>query len=60
MRWHPGFGGEARRRGKSSANSGDEALELGRPDDGETHEISGFRQAGAIMMLCREAEAVDI
>ncbi len=37
-----------------------EALELGRPGDGETHEISGFRQAEAIMALCREAEVVDI
>lgn len=36
-----------------------EALEQGRPLDGETHEISGFRQAEAIMAICREAEAVD-
>lgn len=36
-----------------------EALEAGRPSDGETPEISGFRQAEAIMTLCREAEAVD-
>ena len=36
-----------------------EALELGRPGDGETHEISGFRQAEAIMAICREAEVVD-
>ncbi len=37
-----------------------EALELGRPGDGETHEISGFRQAEAIMAICREAEVVDL
>lgn len=36
-----------------------EALEQGRPLDGETSEISGFRQAEAIMNICREAEAVD-
>ncbi len=36
------------------------ALEHGRPRDGETHEISGFRQAEAIMSICREAEAVDL
>jgi cobalamin-dependent methionine synthase I len=36
-----------------------EALDRGRPSDGETHEISGFRQAEAIMAICREAEAVD-
>jgi 5-methyltetrahydrofolate corrinoid/iron sulfur protein methyltransferase len=36
-----------------------EALERGRPQDGETHEISGFRQAEAIMAICREAEVVD-
>jgi 5-methyltetrahydrofolate--homocysteine methyltransferase len=36
-----------------------EALELGRPGDGETHETSGFRQAEAIMTICRGAEAVD-
>lgn len=36
-----------------------EALEQGRPTDGETHEISGFRQAEAIMAICREADAVD-
>ena len=36
-----------------------EALEHGRPRDGETHEISGFRQAEAIMAICREAEPVD-
>src|SRR5262249_10463885 len=36
-----------------------EALWQGRPNDGETHEISGFRQAEAIMAICREADAVD-
>jgi 5-methyltetrahydrofolate corrinoid/iron sulfur protein methyltransferase len=36
------------------------ALEQGRPREGETHEISGFRQAEAIMSICREAEAVDL
>jgi cobalamin-dependent methionine synthase I len=36
-----------------------DALERGRPEEGETHEISGFRQAEAIMAICREAEAVD-
>jgi cobalamin-dependent methionine synthase I len=36
-----------------------EALEMGRPREGESNEISGFRQAEAIMEICREAEAVD-
>jgi cobalamin-dependent methionine synthase I len=36
-----------------------EALERGRPREGESHEIAGFRQAEAIMEICREAEAVD-
>jgi cobalamin-dependent methionine synthase I len=36
-----------------------EALELGRTRPGETDEIAGFRQAEAIMEICREAEAVD-
>lgn len=36
-----------------------EALEAGRPAEGETHEISGFRQAEAIMAICREVQAVD-
>jgi 5-methyltetrahydrofolate corrinoid/iron sulfur protein methyltransferase len=36
-----------------------EALALGRPRDGESNEISGFRQAGAIMEICRRAEALD-
>ncbi|MGH9588883.1 MAG: dihydropteroate synthase [Terracidiphilus sp.] len=35
-----------------------DALELGRPAEGESHEISGFRQAEAIMSTCREAQAV--
>jgi 5-methyltetrahydrofolate--homocysteine methyltransferase len=35
------------------------ALEQGRPQKGETHEISGFRQAEAIMAICRETEVVD-
>ncbi len=36
-----------------------EALALGRPREGESHEISGFRQAEAIMEICREAEALN-
>lgn len=36
-----------------------EALAAGRPLEGETSEISGFRQAEAIMGICRETEAVD-
>lgn len=36
-----------------------EALEAGRPGHGETHEISGYRQAEAIMDICREVQAVD-
>jgi cobalamin-dependent methionine synthase I len=36
-----------------------EALEQGRPRDGETHETSGFRQAEAIMAICSEAQAVE-
>ncbi|HUB52779.1 MAG TPA: dihydropteroate synthase [Terracidiphilus sp.] len=36
-----------------------EALQQGRPLDGETTEISGFRQAEAIMAICRESESVD-
>jgi cobalamin-dependent methionine synthase I len=36
-----------------------EALEQGRPLEGETHEVSGFRQAEAIMNICRETEVVD-
>jgi len=34
-----------------------EALELGRPKAGETHEISGYRQAEAIMGMCSESLA---
>jgi len=33
------------------------ALEQGRPRAGETHEISGYRQAEAIMAICSEALA---
>jgi cobalamin-dependent methionine synthase I len=36
-----------------------DALELGRPHEGETHEISGFRQAEAIMAICNEAQTVE-
>jgi len=36
-----------------------EALEQGRPAEDETHEISGFRQAEAIMSICREVQAID-
>jgi len=36
-----------------------EALEQGRPREGETHEISGYRQVEAIMALCSEAEPVE-
>jgi 5-methyltetrahydrofolate--homocysteine methyltransferase len=36
-----------------------EALEQGRPLEGETHDVSGFRQAEAIMNICRETEVVD-
>jgi 5-methyltetrahydrofolate--homocysteine methyltransferase len=36
-----------------------EALEQGRPLEGETHETSGFRQVEAIMAICSEAQAVD-
>lgn len=34
-----------------------EALELGRPREGETVEISGFRQVEAIMAVCQDARA---
>jgi cobalamin-dependent methionine synthase I len=37
-----------------------EALAQGRVREGETNEISGFRQAEAIMEICRETEAVDV
>jgi 5-methyltetrahydrofolate--homocysteine methyltransferase len=36
-----------------------EALDAGRPREGESNEVSGFRQAEAIMEICREGEAVD-
>jgi 5-methyltetrahydrofolate corrinoid/iron sulfur protein methyltransferase len=36
-----------------------EALEQGRPRDGETHETSGFRQVEAVMAICSEAQEVD-
>jgi 5-methyltetrahydrofolate--homocysteine methyltransferase len=36
-----------------------EALAEGRTQEGESTEISGFRQAEAIMNICRETEAVD-
>lgn len=36
-----------------------EALEQGRPREGETHEISGYRQVEAIMGLCNEVEAFE-
>lgn len=37
-----------------------DALEQGRPRDGETHEISGYRQVEAIMALCSEADDMDL
>lgn len=37
-----------------------EALEEGRPREGETHETSGFRQVEAIMALCHEAQPADV
>jgi cobalamin-dependent methionine synthase I len=36
-----------------------EALEQGRRGEDESSETSGFRQAEAIMMICREGEPVD-
>lgn len=36
-----------------------EALEQGRPREGESHETSGFRQVEAIMALCSEAVSAD-
>ena len=36
-----------------------EALEQGRRGEGESAEMCGFRQAEAILNLCREVEAVD-
>lgn len=35
------------------------ALDQGRPGDGETIEISGFRQIEAVMNICAEAQPVD-
>jgi len=35
------------------------ALEQGRPQEGETQEMAGYRQAEAIMELCSHAEPVD-
>jgi 5-methyltetrahydrofolate corrinoid/iron sulfur protein methyltransferase len=37
-----------------------EALAEGRPREGETHETSGFRQVEAVMVICAEAQEVDI
>jgi 5-methyltetrahydrofolate--homocysteine methyltransferase len=36
-----------------------DALEQGRPRDGETNETSGFRQAEAIMAICSEAQVAE-
>jgi 5-methyltetrahydrofolate--homocysteine methyltransferase len=36
-----------------------EALEQGRTQEGESSEISGYRQAEAIMNICRDTEAVE-
>lgn len=36
-----------------------DALEQGRPCEGETNEIGGYRQVEAVMALCSEVEAVD-
>jgi cobalamin-dependent methionine synthase I len=36
-----------------------DALEQGRPHEGETQETSGFRQAEAIMAICNEGQVVD-
>ncbi len=36
-----------------------EALEVGRPREGETQETAGYRQAEAIMAICAEAAPVD-
>ena len=36
-----------------------EALEEGRPREGETHEVSGFRQVEAVMAICAEGQEVD-
>jgi cobalamin-dependent methionine synthase I len=37
-----------------------EALEQGRPHEGETHETSGFRQVEAVMAICSEAQEVEL
>jgi cobalamin-dependent methionine synthase I len=37
-----------------------DALARGRPGEGETVEISGFRQIEAIMAICSQAQTVDI
>jgi hypothetical protein len=37
-----------------------EALEQGRPRNGETHETSGFRQVEAVMAICSEAQEVEL
>jgi 5-methyltetrahydrofolate corrinoid/iron sulfur protein methyltransferase len=36
-----------------------EALAQGRPQDGETIDVSGFRQIEAVMNICSEAQPVD-
>lgn len=36
-----------------------EALEQGRPREGESHETSGFRQVEAVMAICSETQEVD-
>jgi 5-methyltetrahydrofolate--homocysteine methyltransferase len=36
-----------------------DALEQGRPREGETHETSGYRQVEAVMALCSEEEVVE-
>jgi hypothetical protein len=36
------------------------ALDEGRPRDGETHEIAGFRQVEAVMGICAEAQEVEL
>ena len=37
-----------------------EALEHGRPGEGESQEIAGFRQAVALIDICREADPVEL
>jgi acetylornithine deacetylase/succinyl-diaminopimelate desuccinylase-like protein len=36
-----------------------EALAEGRPREGETHEIAGFRQVEAVMAICSGVQEVD-